>query len=177
MSDLFIRTLSQGLQAFVPIACYFLWLRRSGRADVTPAVRAGLAAAVPATLGAIYLFQTTNRLALWESAFATVTTAFAAWFAQAVWRQPGTIVPSGGRHTIRALVVGTATTLVVVRQTAEIGVVFVATAFQLRAAQPTRLVCGAALLALIVAWLCISAGERTSEAATTNAVRTFSIVF
>src|SRR5437588_8895328 len=57
MYDLLSRTVSQGLQAFLPIAFALTWLRRTGDTSATAGLRWGLLAAVPATLAAMYGFQ------------------------------------------------------------------------------------------------------------------------
>ena len=41
MADLLARTVSQGLQAFMPAAIYWVWFRRSGRVAMGTAVRRG----------------------------------------------------------------------------------------------------------------------------------------
>src|SRR5258707_11727476 len=70
MYDLVTRTISQALQAFLPIAFCLTWLRRAGAADPVKGLRWGLIAALPATAAAAYWFQTASRQAQWEAALA-----------------------------------------------------------------------------------------------------------
>src|SRR5204862_7980585 len=86
MYDLLIRTISQGLQAFLPIAFAWVWFRHDGRTDAAAGLTWGAVAAVPAAVGATYLFQRTNRQALWEAALAAGALLLAVWFARVVWR-------------------------------------------------------------------------------------------
>jgi thiamine transporter ThiT len=86
MYDLFTRTISQGLQAFLPIVFCLAWFRRSGNRAAATGVKWGIVAALPATAAAAYWFQATNRQALWEASLATVALALAIWFARRVWQ-------------------------------------------------------------------------------------------
>src|SRR5688500_15580176 len=86
MSDLLTRTVSQGLQAFLPIAFAWVWLRRAGAADALVGLKWGAVAAIPATVGATSLFQLTNRQALWEAVLAAGALLLAIWFARVLWR-------------------------------------------------------------------------------------------
>ena len=68
MYDLLSRTISQGLQAFLPIAFALAWFRCEGEAKAVAGLRWGMLAAVPATLGAMYGFQRSTRQSLVEAA-------------------------------------------------------------------------------------------------------------
>ena len=66
MSDLFVRTVSQGLQALLPIAVYLAWARRRNSADLATALKWGSAAALLLTPASGYLFQHTIWQARWD---------------------------------------------------------------------------------------------------------------
>src|SRR6267142_5485320 len=95
MSEIVIRTLSQGLQAFMPVAVCLAWARLNSRADLVSAIRWGLVAAVPATPVAGYLFQRSVLQARWEALLATAAAAIALSFGLSVWRR--TAARSGPR--------------------------------------------------------------------------------
>src|SRR5438067_8745644 len=102
MYDLISRTISQGLQAFLPIAFALAWFRRNGAADAVSGLRWGMIAAVPATAAAMYGFQRSARQSLIEAALAAVTLAEATWF---VWRVQRNVRPtpaSGARVAFAA---------------------------------------------------------------------------
>src|SRR5256885_13891822 len=86
MYDLFTRTTSRGLQAFLPIVFCLTWFRRTGDLAPVSGMRWGIVGALPATAAAAYWFQASNRQALWEASLATVALAMAMWFARRVWQ-------------------------------------------------------------------------------------------
>ena len=75
MYDLLTHTISQGLQAFLPITFGLPWFWRTGDADAAAGVKWGVLAALPATAAAAYGFQSSTRQALWEAALAVVACA------------------------------------------------------------------------------------------------------
>jgi hypothetical protein len=177
MFDLLIRTISQGLQAFLPVAFAWVWFRRAGRSDAFDGLKRSTLAAIPATVAATYLFQQTNRQALWEAALAAGALLLAIWFTRAVWRgvpaaDPAAAAPS--RAFRRAVAAGA--TLIVVRQTMEIGVPFAAS-LQVRAAEPLLAVTGGAVIAIALSavWLTIGSGLRNS--AVEKGTRVFAVLF
>lgn len=86
MYDLFTRTISQGLQAFLPIAFGLTWFRRAGDPDRVTGLKWGIVAALPATAGAAHVFQTSSHQAQWEAGLAGAALAPAIWFARRVWQ-------------------------------------------------------------------------------------------
>jgi hypothetical protein len=177
MFDLLIRTISQGLQAFLPVAAAWVWFRRAGRSDAVDGLKVSARAAIPATVVATHLFQQTNRQALWEAALAAGALLLAIWFARAVWRgvpaaDPAATAPSSAFR----LTVAAGATLIVVRQTMEIGVPFAAS-LQLRAAEPLLAVTGGVVIAISLGavWLAIGPGLRNS--AVEKATRVFAVLF
>ena len=75
MANLFFRTLSQGLQAFTPVAAALMWCAAVGAARHRSAIRYGLLLSIPATVPAAWWFQGSAARALDEAILATVTFA------------------------------------------------------------------------------------------------------
>lgn len=175
MFDLLTRTISQGLQAFLPIAFAWVWFRRAGHADALSGLKWGCIAAVPATVAATYLFQQTNRQALWEAALAAAALILVCWFARLVWRGvPARDMPSG-RSGAYQLAFAAGATLLIVRQTMEFGVAFAAS-LQLRAADPMLAVVGGVVASLAVCAVWLTAGERLGLSAVEKATRVFAVL-
>jgi hypothetical protein len=179
MSDLLTRTISQGLQAFLPIAFCLTWFRRSSDADALAGLRGGLVAAIPATAGAAYWFQISSRQAEWEAALAAAALALAIWFVRTVRQglppSPRAIVEPRLRQACRlAFVVGAA--LIIARQTMEIAIAFGA-AFQLRASEPLLAVTGGVAVSLAASALWLSLGRRLPDAALCKATNVFAVLF
>ena len=70
--NLLLRTLSQALQAVTPIALALAWFEHTGRIRTAAAIRRGLIVAVPATVGATWLFQQSSHVAVDEALLATL---------------------------------------------------------------------------------------------------------
>jgi hypothetical protein len=179
MSDIFIRTLSQGLQAFMPIAVCLAWARRDGRADLVNAIRWGLVAAVPATPAAGYLFQRSALQARWEASLAAAAAAVALGFGLSVWRRTAArpAPRAGGRSAAWWLLFAATTVLIVVRQTMEIDLVFIAAVFELHSLDATQAVCAGAILALALAWAWTAFSQRLPANAFARATSTFAGLF
>jgi hypothetical protein len=86
MSELFFRTVSQGLQAFIPIAAGFVWVHRTGRGDALTAMRWGTIAGFALTPAAGYLFQHSMLQARWEAMLAAVAAGLTVYFGLSVRR-------------------------------------------------------------------------------------------
>ncbi|MQA29946.1 MAG: hypothetical protein GEU82_08925 [Luteitalea sp.] len=166
MSALFLRTLSQGLQAFVPIAVALTWFRRTDAA-VAAALWHGALLSVPATVAATWAFKRSTSQARDEAVFATLAFVIAVGFARMVWR----------RRLPRLWLATAAAVLILVRQTMEIGSVFTAAAFDMRSFDATAAILAASILALSVAWLWSELGRRLPEAEIGRATRICAVVF
>lgn len=66
MFQAFIITLREGLEAFLIVAISLAYLRKSGRHQLVPAVRWGIAGALVLSIAAAILFQRASNQALWE---------------------------------------------------------------------------------------------------------------
>src|SRR3954452_16124553 len=123
MSNLFWHTLSQGLQAFTPLAAAVAWFEHGGQPRRAAAVRTAWIAAAPTTAVAAWWFQASSRRALDEAILAWFALAIAAAFARAVWRRRDDRRRPDAGPTATWPIVASAT-LIAVRQTMEIGIAF-----------------------------------------------------
>jgi len=179
MDDLLIRTISQGLQAFLPVAFCLAWCGRTRARGTAVAMRWGIIAALPLTIVAGNLFQRTAHQSGWEATLAAIACAAGVWFAIEVWsaasrERGGDSAPRGGIFTA-AVIAGT--TLVIVRQTMEIAVVFSVAAFQVHSADATRTIVVATSISIAVGALWAIAARWLPARAAANATRLFAILF
>src|SRR5204863_2991106 len=98
--NLFLRTFSQALQAFMPIALSLTWFERTGDTHVSSAIRRGVLLSIPATVVASWLFQRSTGRALDEALLAAITVAVTLFFASSVWRRDTSF--TGARGTARS---------------------------------------------------------------------------
>src|SRR4051794_18013494 len=75
MSNLVLRTISQGLQAFMPIAVGLAWFRAQRDKRRTAAIGLGLMLSAPATAVASWWFAHTTRRAFDEAMLASMAAA------------------------------------------------------------------------------------------------------
>jgi hypothetical protein len=195
MASLFWHTISQGLQAFVPLAAAQAWFGRRGQPRYAAAIRFAILLSVPATIAATWLFRASSRRALDEAVLALIALAVAAVSARAVWRTKGKHATSttdrrhhDGTKTRRTLErkfrgcvpswwLLFAATLIAVRQTMEIGVSFAAAAFELRSREATLAVSGATAAAALLAWGALRAARALPRPLAATAIRAFAAVF
>jgi len=179
VSTLFFRTLSQGLQAFAPVAVARVWCSQGGdrRGGTLIARAAWLAALI--TVPAGWWFQRSATRALDEAALASAALAIAIACAVVLVRagdrpRPTTsVAPSG----IAALAVVAATIVIVVRQTIEIGSVLEAAAFELRSRDATAVILAGAAIAGAIAWAWTRVGRALSRESVAKVSTSFAIVF
>jgi high-affinity iron transporter len=86
MSQSFIITLREGLEAFLIIAISLAYLRKTGRERLVPAVHWGIAIAVAASIGAGVLLQRASNQALWEGVLALVAAVLVGTLIVHMWR-------------------------------------------------------------------------------------------
>jgi hypothetical protein len=193
MSSLFWHSFSQGLQAFMPLAAALAWFDQRGQRRRAAPIRFAIVLSVPATIAATWAFQSSSRRALDEAVLAVIALAIAAACARAV-RQTAAVpdrttttpffdvlrafVPSWWRLFVPSwLLLLAAATLVVVRQTMEIGVSFAAAAFEIRSRDATLTVLGAAAAAAVLAWIARRAARALPRPLAVTAIRAFAVVF
>jgi hypothetical protein len=180
MSSLFLRTLSQGLQAFIPIAAFLVWSDTFGRRVTSSAIRRGLVFSIPATLIAAWLFRTSEHRALQELWLAASALPVAFAFGLVVWRSPARRSDESPHNKVAALAllttIAAASALIVVRQTMEIGAVLSA-AVELRSFEATSAIVKGAALAGTTAWLLRRFASLVPAPPLRTAVRAFSAAF
>jgi high-affinity iron transporter len=86
MSQAFVITLREGLEAFLIVAISLAYLRKSGRQKLIPAVHWGIAVAVLLSIGASVLFQRASNQALWEGLLALTAAALVGSLIVHMWR-------------------------------------------------------------------------------------------
>jgi high-affinity iron transporter len=91
MFQAFVITLREGLEAFLIVAISLAYLRKSGRAQLVPAVHWGIGASILLSIGAAYLFQQASNQALWEGVLALTAAVLVASLIVHMWRHAKTI--------------------------------------------------------------------------------------
>ena len=163
MNELFLRTVSQGLQAFMPVAVGFSWLRRHGCATARASLVWGIVAAIAATPVAGYWFKYTVHQARWEAVLAEAAAGLAFCFLSEGGRILWSACCSSSNRRLRfawGVALAGAVVLLMTRQTMEIDVVFVAAAFEVRSLDAT-----VAVSAGVAAALAMAVGTRGSAGA------------
>jgi hypothetical protein len=172
---LFTRTLSQALQASLAIAFCLCWAERMRQQSILSGLRRGVAAAVPATVIATWLFAQTSYQARWEAALAAIALAAVAWFARAVWL-PGA-VPAARTGTRVVWLCAIAAIVLIVRQTMEIGVMLRAAIVEVRSIEAVAAVAGGTAAGFLASGAWIWIGRRLSHDALLTATRVFTVLF
>jgi hypothetical protein len=173
--NLLLHTFSQALQALVPAAAAFVWFRRHDP-SLASAVRVGTIIALPLTLPATWVFSNSSARALDECILAIVAVAIGAALARMVWRG-GSISERSGGSLARFTIAAICATVIVVRQTMEIGYVLQVAVVRVRSLDATVSIVAAVAAAVAVVGASMAIGRRLSEAALERATRTFAIVF
>jgi hypothetical protein len=154
MSSLFFRTVSQGLQAFMPIAAALTYVARGGVRRHASAIRRGLLLSIPATIPAAWWFHWSAARAFDEAVLAACAFAVAFLFARELRSREDTTAGRSRRaQRATALVLAAATIIIVVRQTMEIGSAVAVAAFQLRSFDATSAIVVGLVVASAAAWL------------------------
>jgi high-affinity iron transporter len=85
MLQALIIVFREGFEAFLTVAIIFAYLKKTGRNALRPAVWAGIAAAVVASVALGYVLQSINQ-PLWEGILALVAALLVASFVIHIWR-------------------------------------------------------------------------------------------
>jgi hypothetical protein len=175
MSNLFFHTLSQGLQAFMPIAAVLVSCRAARDVRLSSAVRRGLLAAMPLSFVGGVLFRTSTHQALDEAALA----AFAIVMACACWRLLGRLEQKPiWELSNRALTaVSVSSCLIVVRQTLEIASVLQIATIELRSLEATTAIGVGVVTAGVAAWTFSTLAGWLAPDAKRRALATFWVFF
>src|SRR6185295_15884366 len=86
MLQAFVITLREGLEAFLIVAISLAYLRKSGRRELIPAVRWGIAIAIAISIAAAFLFARAANQALWEGLLAVAAAISVASLTVHMWR-------------------------------------------------------------------------------------------
>ncbi len=179
VTELFFATLSQTLQAFLPVGVGLAWLARLGDRRTSSAMKWGIAVSLPLTAIATALFRTTSHQARDEAFLAFGALTVAVYFVVVSWRGSAaeSRIDAFNRAALRMAAAGAAAALLIVRQTMEIGVVLYAAAYEVRAVGPSMTV-GVALLVGLAACVALNHAIRTAkDVPARTALRLFSVLF
>ena len=163
MLTLFLRMLSHGLQAFLPLAfcaAWFLGRQDDERAD---GIRRGVIVALLATPIAAFLFGGNTHQAEWEAPLAAVAALLVAW-----------VVAHRASVARATLVFGSA--FLVLRQTMIIGAVLWAAVINARSSEAAVQVLVAAVAAVAAAGLWILLARGLTARARANATAVFAVM-
>ena len=86
MGRAFALTLGEGFEAFMIVALSLVYLRRTDRVSLLPAVYWGIAVSLPASIAVAVLFQRAANQALWEGMLAGASAVLAIWLASDLWQ-------------------------------------------------------------------------------------------
>ena len=175
MLNLLVRTLSQGLQAFMPVGAALIWCDRLGDSVAAAAVRRGLIVSVPCTVLAAWVFRQSTNQALIETLFGVVAAVIAAVFARETWRRAGngSLAPGGAG----VLLVVAAAALIVVRPTKDVSSVLWTALVELRSIATAMVILAGLLMAICGVAVWIWVGRRVSIGRLRVGTRVFAFGF
>lgn len=171
MFQAFMITLREGLEAFLIVAISLAYLRKSGRHQLVPAVRWGIALSVLVSIGAAVLFQRASNQALWEGVLAIVAAVLVASLIVHMWRHAkrlkreieSHLESSAARTGAKAFAgVFLFTVLMITREGMETAMLMGTLLFQIRAADIIAGAVAGTICAAIVAWLWSRYGHRVN---------------
>jgi high-affinity iron transporter len=188
MLPAFVITLREGLEAFLIVAISLAYLRKSGRHELVPAVRWGIAISILLSIGAAYLFQRARNQALWEGLLALAAAVSVASLTVHMWRTAKRIKKDIEGH-LRTSTLNTGasaffgvfafTLLMISREGMETALLMGTLLFQ-EGMRSTTLISGAALgtaAAAFVAWLWSRYGHRVNLGLFFQVTAVFLLVF
>jgi len=186
MLPAFVITLREGLEAFLIVAISLAYLRKSGRHELVPAVRWGIALSVLISIAGAFLFQRAANHSLWEGLLCLVAAVSVASLTVHMWRTARRIKRDieGHLHTSTmktgpAAFIGVFffTLLMITREGMETALLMGTLLFQ---NLPISVITGAVLgtlLAAAVAWLWSHYGHRVNLALFFQVTAVFLLVF
>src|SRR6476660_3604584 len=86
MTQAFVITLREGLEAFLIVAISLAYLKKTGRADLAAAVRWGVVIAIAVSIGAGLLLGRARNQSLWEAVLAIVAAVSVTTLIVHMWR-------------------------------------------------------------------------------------------
>ncbi|MCA1560966.1 MAG: FTR1 family protein [Acidobacteria bacterium] len=186
MLQAFVVTLREGLEAFLIVAISLAYLRKTGRRELVPAVRWGIAVSVVLSIAAGVLLARAANQALWEGVLALVAAALVASLTVHMWRVGRRIKQEiEGRLQQSAVKTGAAaflgvfvfTVLMITREGMETALLMNALLFQIRSIQIIAGAAAGTLLAAVMAWLWSRYGHRVNLARFFQVTAVFLLVF
>jgi high-affinity iron transporter len=186
MLQAFVITLREGLEAFLIVAISLAYLRKSGRHELVPAVRLGIAVAIALSIGAAFLFQRAANQALWEGLLAIAAAISVATLTVHMWRTARRIKGDIEGHlrnsTLRTgsaafLGVFGFTLLMISREGMETALLMGTLLFQVQSVNVIAGAVAGTLLAAFVAWLWSRYGHRVNLALFFQVTAVFLLVF
>ncbi len=173
MDHLFVLTLSQALQACVPVTLWLAWWHVSGRHRTLAAGRAGLVAAVPLTVVATWLFARSTSQAQVEAVLAGLALVGIIRLGLTLQRRE----EAAGPRPLDLLLTAALMVLFIARQGMEIGVMLTAAAFEIRSLPSTRAIGAGALVGVAVAVLAARGMRRLPLDSARVAIRALALTF
>jgi high-affinity iron transporter len=173
MSQAFIITLREGLEAFLIVAISLAYLRKTGRSQLVSAVRWGIVGSVLLSAGAGVLFARASNQALWEGVLALTAAVLVASLIVHMWRHGRRMKAEiEGRLEVSALKTGTRafigvflfTLLMITREGMETALLMGTLFFQMQAMDIAAGAVAGVACAAVVAYLWSRYGHRVNLA-------------
>ena len=169
MFQAFVITLREGLEAFLIVAISLAYLKKTGRANLLPAVHWGIATAVAVSIAAGIMLASARNQALWEGILALVAAVLVATLIVHMWRTGRKLKREiEGRLEVSASRTGAAafasvfmfTVLMITREGMETALLMNALLFSIRSAELIGGAIAGTLVAAFVAFLWSRYGHR-----------------
>jgi len=186
MLQAFVITLREGLEAFLIVAISLAYLRKSGRHELVPAVRWGIALAIVISIGAAFVFQRVANQALWEGLLALAAAISVASLTVHMWRTSRRIKQDIEGHlhgstlkqgTSAFLGVFAFTLLMITREGMETALLMGTLLFQVKSISVITGAVAGTLFSAFVAWLWSRYGHRVNLALFFQVTAVFLLVF
>ena len=186
MSQAFIITLREGLEAFLIVAISLAYLRKTGRKQLVSAVHWGIGLSVLISAGAAFLFSRASNQALWEGILGITAAVLVSTLIVHMWRHgkrmkrdietrlESSAVQLGTKAFIGVFLF---TVLMITREGMETALLMGTLIFQNSAANITGGAAAGVLCAAFVAWLWSRYGHRVNLALFFQVTALFLAVF
>ncbi len=186
MLQAFVITLREGLEAFLIVAISLAYLRKSGRDELVPAVRWGIALSILISIGAAVLFQRAANQALWEAILCFIAAISVASLTVHMWRTARRIKKEIEGHLFSSTMkTGTAafagvflfTLLMISREGMETALLMGTLLFQVKSVSVIAGAVAGTSAAAFVAWLWSRYGHRVNLGLFFQVTAVFLLVF
>ncbi|HYN10177.1 MAG TPA: FTR1 family protein [Vicinamibacterales bacterium] len=186
MLQSFVITLREGLEAFLIVAISLAYLKKTGRIELVPAVKWGIAISIALSVGAGILLQQASNQPLWEGVLAIVAAVSVTTLIIHMWRTGRSMkaniegrLASSALRTGRAAFLGVLafTILMITREGMETALLMNTLLFQVSNAELLAGAVGGTLAAAGVAWLWSKYGHRVNLARFFQVTAVFLFVF